>query len=81
MQDGDLAATIALPAMPGWKLIATGDFNGDATTDLIWRRRTGSLGDWLMRQRPAHGHLRASDLKAIALWRPRDFNGDGKSPK
>ncbi|HEY7664703.1 MAG TPA: FG-GAP repeat protein [Xanthobacteraceae bacterium] len=32
----------------GWYLVASGDFNGDGTSDLIWKNATsGDISDWL----------------------------------
>jgi hypothetical protein len=34
---------------PRWKVVATGDFNGDGKTDLLWKHSAdGSLIAWLM---------------------------------
>jgi FG-GAP-like repeat/FG-GAP repeat len=63
---------------PGWSVVATGDFNGDGKTDLIWHQAsTGATVMWLMNG--------ASVLQAISLgtstdWSVAatgDFNGDG----
>jgi hypothetical protein len=31
-----------------WHIIETGDFNGDARTDLLWRNDNGAVAEWLM---------------------------------
>ena len=38
-----------LPTDPSWKFYASGDFNGDGITDIVWRRTSdNSLVVWLM---------------------------------
>jgi hypothetical protein len=32
----------------GWRFHASGDFNGDGITDIVWQRADGSLTVWLM---------------------------------
>ena len=78
---GSFSLFTSLPAAaPGWKMVGTGDFNGDGTTDILWRRSndTGEARIWLIR----NGHLTAD----IGLPNPAqgwkvvgtgDFNGDG----
>lgn len=80
------ALTTSLPigsnAAPlGWRLIGSGDFNGDRTDDLLWRNdQTGVSGLWLV-----HG----AGYESIVLGTPitttawdiagiGDFNGDGR---
>ena len=42
-------ATISLlPTDPTWQFYASGDFNGDGITDIVWLRPDGSLTVWLM---------------------------------
>lgn len=35
-------------ANPTWKLIASGDYNGDGITDIVWQRGDGTLTVWQM---------------------------------
>lgn len=37
-----------LPTDPAWQFYASGDFNGDGITDIVWLRPDGSLTVWLM---------------------------------
>ncbi len=33
---------------PTWKILASGDFNGDGISDIVWQQPDGSLAIWLM---------------------------------
>jgi len=35
---------------PSWAYVATGDFNGDGTFDIVWKKPDGSLVVWFMQQ-------------------------------
>jgi len=63
---------------PSWQLKATGDFNGDKTSDLLWQNVNGSAAIWEMNG--------SSIITAAVLPNPGpswhaittgDFNGDG----
>jgi hypothetical protein len=63
---------------PNWKVIATGDFNGDGKADLVWRHVSGDTALWLMDGTTflaGRGlHTYPWDIAGID-----DFDGDGKS--
>ena len=42
------AACSSTPPAGGWSLIASGDFNGDGTDDLMWQNAAGATSEWLM---------------------------------
>jgi len=59
--------------LPGWKVVATGDFNGDGQPDLVWQNEaTNSLNTMRERHSAIHG------LPATATCR---FGTAGKRPK
>jgi hypothetical protein len=63
-----------------WMLTHSGDFNGDGTTDLVWRNAaTGETALWLM----VDGRMeQGAIVMADADWRVThvaDFDGDGRS--
>ena len=65
---------------PSWQIKATGDFNGDGHSDILWQNTDGTPAIWLMNGTNLIG--------AAALPNPGpswhvvgtgDYNGDGKS--
>jgi hypothetical protein len=76
---------IALSYVPvEWKVVGTGDFNGDGLSDLLWRNIDGSLSNWLGR---ADGGFVNNDAITYTNGIPTswhvadtgDYNGDGRS--
>ena len=67
------------PPAAGWNLIASGDFNGDGTDDLMWQNAaTGATSEWLMA--PDGGMASNPCTPAAPGWdvvATGDFNGDG----
>ena len=58
----------------------SGDFNGDLTSDVLWRNNDGTVGIWSMRDATHH----TTDFPQVIpnAWHINgadDFNGDGKS--
>ena len=71
-----------VPTIPlEWQIAATGDFNGDSQSDIVWQNnQTGARAIWLMNGTTAVGER---FLPTIPLqWQiagAGDFNGDGDS--
>ncbi|WP_374147049.1 FG-GAP-like repeat-containing protein [Sphingomonas sp. 28-63-12] len=70
------------PAPSNWKIVATGDFNGDHRADILWRSDSGALSDWLGK---ANGGFTPNDAAAYSqvptswtVTATGDFNGDGR---
>lgn len=66
-----------------WRIEATGDFNGDRQSDLVWRNRaSGAIAAWLMNDGiQLQGVPLGPGLVTDTDWRiaaTGDFNGDGK---
>jgi hypothetical protein len=66
---------------PNWSIKAQGDFNGDGTTDLIWKNTDGRMAIWLMQgaSRIRGGLLPNQSNSALQVIGTGDFNGDGKA--
>lgn len=46
---GGVGTPVTTPSANGWDLAATGDFNGDGTTDVMWKNSgSGATSEWLM---------------------------------
>jgi hypothetical protein len=65
-----------------WAIVGTGDFDGDGSTDILWRdSTTGTLAIWFMT--PGLQVAQTASFTAVpADWsiaETGDFNGDGKS--
>lgn len=76
--DGHALTTVGLD----WKVVGSGDFNGDGRGDILWRNSvTGQLSDWLAK---ADGGFESNDPHALTNaplnWHVAgigDENGDG----
>lgn len=67
----------------GWRVVGSGDFNGDGQSDLVWQNdATRQLTVWYLGPAPMHTFLKYNFLpSAPSPWRVvavTDFNRDGK---
>ena len=65
-----------------WKVVGTGDFNGDGRSDILWRNDNGELGDWLGTASGGYIVNGAASVTVPTSWHvvgTGDFNGDGRS--
>jgi hypothetical protein len=65
-----------------WVVEATGDFNGDGSDDIVWRRDDGAFTTWLSQ---GNGSFVSNDANSWAVipttWQvieTGDYNGDGR---
>ena len=75
-------ASFTINASSNWHIIGTGDFNGDGTTDMLWRADDGTVSDWLGQADGTFFNNYANfTINASSNWHiieTGDFNGDGK---
>jgi hypothetical protein len=76
----DANSFAVLPAE--WRVVGTGDFDGNGHDDVVWRRNDGAFTEWLAE---GNGSFEINDANAWAFvptsWQVDgvgDFNGDGK---
>lgn len=79
--NNDGAALAFVPT--SWRVVGSGDFNGDGRSDILWRNSDGGISDWLGR---ADGGFANNDAAAYTTSVPTswhvadtgDYNGDGR---
>ena len=68
---------------PNWKAVATGDFNGDGRSDILWQNTSGQVAIWEMNGlSPIAGGSQLAGPNPGPNWKAvatGDFNGDGHS--
>ncbi len=66
-----------------WKIVGTGDFNGDGRSDILWRHDSGFVTDWLgIVTGGFQANLANASTTVPSNWHVEgtgDFNGDGRS--
>lgn len=66
---------------PSWQVVASGDFNGDGLTDVLWRNSAGWLTDWLGTPSGGFADNVTNFLRNVdSSWQVAgtgDFNHDG----
>jgi Tannase and feruloyl esterase/FG-GAP-like repeat len=68
------------PVPSNWKIAGIGDFDGNGSTDILWRDTSGNVGIWLM---SGTSILSTTVIGNVPLnWsiaQTGDYNGDGKA--
>jgi hypothetical protein len=76
------AANLLDSVSTDWKIVGTGDFNGDGHDDIMWRNVDGRITNWLGTDAGAFTDNVTNAYNGVALdWHVAgiaDFNGDGR---
>lgn len=82
MSDAWITGTSAssITGSADWKVISTGDFNGDGSGDVLWQQDGGLVAIWTMRGASVENYGAVAQASgATAIVGVGDFNSDGKS--
>jgi hypothetical protein len=80
LPDGAIAASAAV-ANPGpdWKIVGTGDFNGDYKADILFRHTDGRLAEWRMDGlKIAEGYVIGNLTEGMSVAGTGDFDDNGR---
>jgi hypothetical protein len=78
----DNGANAGASVDPQWKIIGTGDFNGDGRNDILWRQNDGTLSVWLANTNgsfSSNSNFSGSISTAWNVAVTGDINGDGRA--
>jgi hypothetical protein len=63
-----------------WKIVGTGDFNGDGKSDILWQDTSGNVAMWFMDGAQVIGSAGVGTVPNVwSIVGTGDFDGDGKS--
>ena len=68
------------PVAPTWTIVATGDFDGNGSEDILWRDTSGNVGMWLMNGTSILSTSVVGNMPlTTSIAETGDINGDGTS--
>ena len=80
MNGTQATSTATLSALPAWRVVQAGDFNGDDKADLVWRNdTTGETAVWLMNGAATTASQVILTDADRSVTHVADFNGDGRA--
>ena len=81
MMNAQIAQAVDFGAVPlSWTIVGIGDFDGNGSTDILWRDASGNVGIWLMNEAQiASTKVLGNVPSSWSVASTGDYNGDGKS--
>jgi feruloyl esterase len=81
MNGANVVQTVDFGSAPAnWKIAGVGDFDGNGSTDILWRDTSGNVGIWLMNGTQIMSTAVLGNVPANwNVAETGDFNGDGMS--
>jgi hypothetical protein len=81
MQGATVGQSVDFGTVPlNWSIVGVGDFDGNGSTDLLWRDTSGNVGIWLMNGTTIMSTAVLANVPAAwSVAETGDFNADGKS--
>ena len=83
MNGGQVSQSVDFGSVPlTWTVAGIGDFDGNGSTDILWRNPTGAVAIWYMNGTQIQSMVSLGQVDVASNWsiaQTGDYNGDGKT--